>query len=299
MVKELLPPENIIKMLQARLSELKYTLAYKNKTKSDAPHGHLRIAQVSKKPQYYHCTKENPQKGKFIPRAQEALARQLAQKDYDLKIQKLLEKEIRATERYLSQVTSKAHHKTYVTSDKTQGRRQAQNKIEALYAKMCPALQALITPVTLSDQQYAAAWQKTPHRGLSFKDESPEYYTQKGERVRSKSEVEIANALTLNNIPYHYESPLELQHKLPDGRTENVTIHPDFLCLNVHTRTEYYWEHFGLMDSPGYSQNTVTKLNLYAENKILPGFNLIYTMETQNTPLTSKTIQLLIKEYLL
>ena len=290
MVKELLPPENIIKMLQARLSELKYTLAYKNKTKSDAPQGHLRIAQVSNKPQYYHCTKENPEKGKFIPRAQEALARQLAQNDYDLKIIKLLENEIHATERYLSQVTSSctsAQHTTRL------------NKIEQTYTKMCPARQALITPVTLSDQQYAAAWQKTPHRGLPFKDESPEYYTQKGERVRSKSEVEIANALTLNNIPYHYESPLELQHKLPDGRTENVTIHPDFLCLNVHTRTEYYWEHFGLMDSPGYSQNTVTKLNLYAENKILPGFNLIYTMETQNTPLTSKTIQLLIKEYLL
>ena len=174
MVKELLPPENIIKMLQARLSELKYTLAYKNKTKSDAPQGHLRIAQVSNKPQYYHCTKENPEKGKFIPRAQEALARQLAQKDYDLKIQKLLEKEIRATERYLSQVTSKAPHKIYVTSDKTQGRRQAQNKIEALYAKMCPARQTLISPVTLSDQEYAATWLKTSYHGLSNKTDSPE-----------------------------------------------------------------------------------------------------------------------------
>ena len=289
MVKELLPPENIIKMLQTRLSELKYTLAYKNKTKSDAPQGHLRIAQVSKKPQYYHCTKENPQKGKFIPRAQEALASQLAQKDYDLKIIKLLENEIHATERYLSQVTSSgtsAQHTTRL------------NKIEQTYAKMCPARQALITPVTLSDQQYAAAWQKTPHRGLPFKDESPEYYTQKGERVRSKSEVEIANALTLNNIPYNYESPLELQHKLPDGRTENVTVHPDFLCLNVHTRIEYYWEHFGLMDAPDYSKNAAGKLRLYTENGILPGRNLIITMETQTEPLSTRALEKLIDEFL-
>lgn len=300
MVKELLPPENFIKMLKERLSQLKYTLAYKKKTQAERPPlGHLRIAQVSNKPQYYHCTKENPEKGKFIPRAQEALARQLAQKDYDLKIQKLLEKEIRATERYLSQVTSKAPHKTYVTSDKTQVRRQAQNKIEALYAKMSPARQILISPVTLSDQEYAATWLKTSYHGLSFKTDSPEYYTQKGERVRSKSEVAIANALAQYNIPYRYEYPLTLEHTTASGRKEAITVHPDFLCLNVHTRTEIYWEHFGLMDSSDYSQNVVSKLNLYAENKIFAGHKLIFTMESQMAPLTSKVIELIIEEFLL
>ena len=285
MVKELLPPENIIKMLKERLSQLKYTLAYKKKTQSERPPlGHLRIAQVSNKPQYYHCTKESPEKGKFIPRAQEALAHQLAQKDYDQKIIKLLEKEISATERYLSQVTSKALHK---------------NKIEVLYAKMCPARQALISPVTLSDQEYAATWLKTSYHGLSFKTDSPEYYTQKGERVRSKSEVAIANALAQYNIPYLYENPLTLEHTTSNGRKEAITVHPDFLCLNVHTRTEIYWEHFGLMDSSDYSQNVVSKLNLYAENKIFAGHKLIFTMENQSAPLTSKVIELMIEEFLL
>ena len=37
MVKELLPPENIIKMLKERLSQLKYTLAYKKKTQAERP----------------------------------------------------------------------------------------------------------------------------------------------------------------------------------------------------------------------------------------------------------------------
>lgn len=127
MVKELLPPENFIKMLKARLAQLKYTLAYKNKTKSAAPQGHLRIAQVSKKPQYYHCTKDNPQKGRFIPRSQDALAQELAQKDYDIKIIKLLENEIHATERYLSQVTSSGMSSQHTTR---------LNKIEQTYAKM-------------------------------------------------------------------------------------------------------------------------------------------------------------------
>ena len=158
MVKELLPPENIIKMLKKRLSQLKYTLAYKKKTQTETPPpGHLRIAQVSKKPQYYHCTKENPEKGKFIPRSQEELAHQLAQKDYDVKIIKLLEKEVLATERYISQISAVLHCAERI------------NKIELLYTKMCPARQFLVSPVTLSDQEYAATWLKASYKGLPFK----------------------------------------------------------------------------------------------------------------------------------
>ncbi len=164
---------------------------------------------------------------------------------------------------------------------------------------MCPARQNLIKAVTLSDAQYAASWQKSTFQGFPFKEDKKEYYTQKGEHVRSKSEVQIANALASHNIPYHYEYPLELKHNINNKRTETIIIHPDFICLNTHTRTEFYWEHFGLMDSSDYRQNVVSKLNLYAENKIFPGRKLIYTMETQTTPLTSKIIDLLIEEYLL
>ena len=44
-------------------------------------------------------------------------------------------------------------------------------------------------------------------------------------------------------------------------------------------RQEFFWEHFGLMDSAEYVKNTVSKLNLYIQNKIIPGKNLIITME--------------------
>jgi hypothetical protein len=54
-----------------------------------------------------------------------------------------------------------------------------------------------------------------------------------------------------------------------------------------------------MMDNEEYSSNAVGKLNLYSENGILPGRNLIITMEAQNEPLNTKAVDKLIKEFLL
>ena len=53
------------------------------------------------------------------------------------------------------------------------------------------------------------------------------------------------------------------------------------------------------MDDEEYSNNAAGKLNLYVENGIYPGRKLIITMETQNEPLNTKTVDKIIKEFLL
>ena len=117
-----------------------------------------------------------------------------------------------------------------------------------------------------------------------------ELFTTKGERVRSKSEVLIADSLNRLGIPYRYEYPLKLKN--------GITVHPDFLCLNVRTRQEFYWEHFGMMDNPEYTENAIHKLQQYSENNLHPGINLILTMETISNPLNLKYIEQQIKNYL-
>ncbi|MEE3440399.1 MAG: hypothetical protein VZR07_10670, partial [Ruminococcus sp.] len=52
------------------------------------------------------------------------------------------------------------------------------------------------------------------------------FETQRGEIVRSKSEVIIADALYYANIPYHYEKPIKVGDRV---------IYPDFTVLNVKT----------------------------------------------------------------
>ena len=291
---EELSPNQLAPQMEKRLADLQTLLASKKKSYEKATQGRIRISQNGGHPEYYLVTERGSLRGKYLPHSQETLARQLAQKDYDARLIKLLQKEIDTLQNYMKQTCN--------------GR-----AISELYDSLCPARRALITPVTLTDDQYAARWQEVSWTGRSFAPDAPLLYTARGERVRSKSEVIIADTLFRHKIPYRYEFPITLRRNCEapfhgdfdklnhrnSGSGDTVTLHPDFLCLNTRTRSEFYWEHFGLMDDPDYSKNTAGKLRLYTENGILPGRNLIITMETQTEPPSIKALEKLIEEFLL
>ena len=287
MKEELLSPSNLEEEIEKRLKNLQTTLIEKEKEINKKLEGHLRIAQRHGRSQFYHYTESSNPKGRYIPLKEKAFAYKLAQKDYDTEVIILIQKEIDTLQNYLKQ---------------TGGGRA----ISELYDSLCPPRRALITPVTLTDEQYAANWQEISWMGRPFSPDSPLLYTARGERVRSKSEVIIADTLFRHGIPYRYEFPLTLRRSntaatgntATSGHHTSITLYPDFLCLNTRTRSEFYWEHFGLMDSPEYSNNAAGKLRLYTENGILPGRNLIITMETQNEQLSTRTLEKLITEFL-
>ena len=272
MEQEQLKPSQITADLENRLTQLKQVLAVTQKHLANTPQGHLRVSQKGHKPEFYQITEPGDTRGSYIPRAKLVLARRLAQKDYDNRLIKQLKQEIRALQKYLAQT-------------------KGGSALTAIYTKLCPARQSLVTPITLTDAQYAAQWQAVSWTGLPFTPDSDDYITARGERVRSKSEVIIADTLARHGIPYRYEYPLELKN--------GHIIHPDFLCLNVRTRAEFYWEHFGLMDDPDYLERTLGKLKDFAENKILPGKNLLFTMESTACKLSTRQIENLINEFLL
>ena len=278
MKQEQLKPNLSIPQLQERLKDL---IVIHKKLKTNPPPqipGRLRISQKGKYTEFYHIKNDINTNGTYIPKKQRTTAIQLAQKDYDSKITPLLEEEIETLKTYLNSALN----------------------IQAFYSQMCPARQSLITPLTLTDEQYATQWKNVTWQGLPFAPDASVYTTNQGERVRSKSEVHIANALVQHKIPYRYEYPLTLHrnHSHDTSQNATTTLHPDFLCLNLRTRQEIIWEHFGLMDSPDYTHNAVSKLNLYAKNKILPGKKLIITMETNTEPLIPDVINQMIEQFL-
>ena len=110
--------------------------------------------------------------------------------------------------------------------------------------------------------------------------------TLRGELVRSKSEVIIADTLFTYKIPFRYECHLDLN---------GVIVYPDFTILHPETMEKYYWEHFGLMEKAIYRERTFNKLALYGEHNILPSINLITTYETQSHPINSEYIQQIIE----
>ena len=87
--------------------------------------------------------------------------------------------------------------------------------------------------------------------------------TKRGDLVRSKSEVIIANELLTQGVDrYEYEVPL----LLPNGETR----YPDFTIVDDDTGARYYWEHLGLLHNPDYLVRWKRKLAAYRAGKILP-----------------------------
>lgn len=122
-------------------------------------------------------------------------------------------------------------------------------------------------------------------------DDEEGVFTEKDEKVRSKSEKIIADKLNLMGIPYIYELPLHL-----DGLGY---IKPDFTALNPDTREECIWEHFGMMENPEYASKAMNKLNVYARNGYTVGDNLIITMEGQSQPLNTRNLDKVIRKNLM
>ena len=116
--------------------------------------------------------------------------------------------------------------------------------------------------------------------------------TARGEMVRSKSEVIIADYLANQDIEYGYEQPLTI---------EGVTKYPDFTIEDMESGSTFYWEHCGMLHVPSYRRRWEEKLGWYRAHGILPqeegsGENgtLIVTRDEANGSIDSAKITALI-----
>lgn len=261
---------NIKEELKEREEMLSQLIKEKEKALKKAPDGSLRANRHGKGIQYFHYLSSDNPNGVYMKNSEKELVKKLAQKEYDQKVLKCASKEYELLKR-LNKL-----HKGGAAED--------------VFEKIASMKQHLITPSWITDKMYVEEWEKIPYSGLGFREDIPELYSDKGERMRSKSELLIANALARRNIPYKYECSLELN---PYG-----IIHPDFTVLNIKNRKEMYWEHFGLMDEEEYREKCFYKIMSYETNGYFPGDRLIMTFETVRQPLSSRTIDVVINKYL-
>ncbi len=122
----------------------------------------------------------------------------------------------------------------------------------------------------LSSERFSAAAARltnlfTPPKpvkvGDIFLEEHLIHVTSRGEAVRSKSEVIIADHLHANKVNYHYEHPLEM-----DG----LTKYPDFTIEDDDAGITYYWEHCGMLSDLAYRKRWEQKRQWYRDHGILP-----------------------------
>lgn len=160
--------------------------------------------------------------------------------------------------------------------------------ISKIYERTSIYKRTLLENAIFSDEEYVRCWENVKYEGKGFADDTTEIYTNRGERVRSKSEKIIADRLLTLGIPYRYEYPVILK--------DRVKVHPDFTLLNIDTKEEIYLEHCGRMDDTAYVDNLMFKLRTYEKNGIYLGVNLFITYENSRFPFNAKMLDELISK---
>ena len=235
---------------------------------SKLPKGSLRISKTKNAIRFFYTPIEQSEE-QYLPN-QSQMPRQLAQRDYYEKALKVLNKLL-----YLMNNLKLALSK---------------RELYQIFEKLHPQRKILITPLVLSDTEFIEKWQSKPYKNKGFDEHDKYFITNRGEKVRSKSEVIIADTFYLMKIPYRYEYPLQTRN--------GKLFFPDFTVLNPRTRKEYYFEHFGMMDNPDYASNFAYKIKMYSKEGIFPGENLIFTTETSEEPLDTGILKSIIRRYL-
>ena len=236
-----------------------------------SPNGYIRIQKRKGACQYYLRTNPGDFNGKYVPKQEISLVEKILQRNY--------------SERMISEINSELSAlKEFVS-------RYPVEEFAVPFRSLSKERQRLIHPYFLPDREYTKKWQEEKYTPLEFEKNTPEFYTSSGLRVRSKSEIIIAEALARNRVPFRYEYPLRLGSM--------GIVYPDFYCLNVKNRREIPWEHFGMMDNEQYAMKNVNKLERYIQGNFLPGKNLLITMETSRQPVDTRVVERIITEFLL
>ncbi len=270
--------------LQTRSTELQGMTERAQRRISKAPEGSLEICIRKKKNvsvrekndvSYYkreHTSKEKKRRRVYLRTDELDIAKALAQKEYDKRLLMIAQKQKKTIDAFLRDYDA--------------------NALKDLFTKLSPERRALIQVEEIDDEEYARQWEAVTFSTGDFEAGDPEFYTHKGERVRSKAEIIIADTLHAQTVPYRYEPPLMI---IPGKKVWR----PDFVVLNKRTRQEFILEHLGKMDDEKYCNDNLGKIKTYMEHGIFPGEKLILTAETSTRPLSTRDLEKIIQHFFL
>ncbi|MBR2751603.1 MAG: hypothetical protein IKD90_10780 [Clostridiales bacterium] len=247
----------LLMFLRKRLSELKQAEKKACQEISELPVGRLRVSNQNGFLRFYHVNEKSDLRGKYIKKDNTQLARELAQKDYNLRLIKSIEQEKKAIEIFLKSLPKISPEDTYTT--------------------LAPARKEMVQAMFMEGEDYARWWLAQPYIPNPSFPEEKIYATKRGEFVRSKAEAMIADSYYDMRIPYKYDYPVEVE----PGRYR----YADFATLDVRNGKVFYHEHLGRLDDPKYIYKNLQKIKEYQQINVFSGKNLILTLETEEMPL--------------
>ena len=272
--KQTIAPFDERNAFMQRRNLLEKVIAYCEKEIAVPPAGRLAVAKGRGAESYRYSIieKTGDTHGRYLNKSNEKERNKLARQKYYENLLKNAKRELNHINRILDILSNDSLIETYTS--------------------LHPGLQKIINPIVVDDETYAKSWLAEEYNKLKFDDEDEtKFLSAKGERMRSKSEVLIANELFRQGIPYRYECPLVLK----DGKVK----YPDFTILIPHLRKIMYWEHLGKMGDIDYVSRNLKKINEYKSIGIYPGKDLIITFENGTNQLGTSEIRGTIREYIL
>lgn len=268
----------MIQLLKDAYNELTHKIKQIEKYLENTPEGYLKVRERNRIYSYFQVTEKdgkiNVHYLKLKDKDDIRIINLLAHKHYYKKLLPIIKKEHSIIKKFLEQY-------------------KPEEKYE-VFDNMVPGRKAIVHPVFRRKNEliheFVEKWKTEEWDKYVKYPERLIYETARGELVRSKSEVIIANQLYINQdlCIYRYESAVVIN---------GITCHPDFTILKVSTGEVFYWEHFGMMDDEDYLNDALRKINHYIHAGIYPGKQLICTFESKNQPLDIRTVKELILEY--
>lgn len=222
--------------------------------------------------QYYHSETVNGKYTRHGIGKNNHLKQQLARKEYLTKVIPILESNIKTLTKALTDYQS-------IIPD------SIINKMSDVY-KSLPKQYFIDKSIMPEELQQ---WMKAPFDQSTYKLHEKIHTTSRDLKVRTKSELIIAELLYSYNIAFRYEQRLYIRDK---------RFAPDF-TIKLPNGKIFYWEHVGLTNSYGYMNDHYYKLKYYQYQNIVPWKNLILTYDNESGELNTQIIHSEIKNKLL
>lgn len=124
-------------------------------------------------------------------------------------------------------------------------------------------------------------WAAAKYEQSDFMPEAKIHTTSWGLKVRSKSELLIAEKYHERGIPFRYEQVIRYG--------ENIIV-PDFTILRADLKL-FYHEHCGMPGNEKYMKHHKSKLDIYESLGIVPWDNLIVTYDSKDGNLDLRIIE--------
>lgn len=248
--------------IKQRKAYLQSVVKAKKKELTKLPSGLVKATPHGKGFQYYHRMRGDDKNGRYVRKEDFEKVCLMVQHEYNEQVVDAATEELKVLDK-LERIYNN-------------------HRAEDVYSMLPLGKQILLTPIRETDEQFLNRILSIEYEKLSFSDDYPEFYSNNNERMRSKSEVIIANLLDKLKIPYLYEMPLVLNR---------ATVHPDFTLIDVVNRRLIYLEHLGMLDDPDYMNTTILKIRDYENSGFFLGESLIITGETAQKPLDIKLLE--------